>query len=220
MSRGLYVYAVARSEAELPETGIRHRPTRTVSDRDLKAVVSEIDLGRAHLDEEDMWEHEEVVEALMASGPVLPMRFGTILADETAVALLLLERRAELRTGLERVRGAVELGVRATIAADDPTPAADVGSGTAYMRMRMAASRQRDEMMRRIHEPLAALARDSALRMPSPGGAQMRGAYLVDREAVDVFCERVNDLERERFASALVCTGPWPPYSFSGEAPE
>ena len=125
MSRGLYVYAVARSGAELPETGIRHRPTRAVRDRDLKAVVSEVDLGRAHLDEEDMWEHEEVVEALMASGPVLPMRFGTILTDEMAVALLLLERRTELRNGLERVRGAVELGVRATVAADDPTPAAD-----------------------------------------------------------------------------------------------
>jgi hypothetical protein len=216
MSRGLYVYAVARSDAELPETGIRHRPTRAVRDLDLKAVVSEIDLGRSRLDEEDMWEHEEIVEALMASGPVLPMRFGTILADETAVALLLLERREELHAALERVRGAVELGVRATVAAEDPTPAADAASGTAYMRSRLAASRRRDELRRRIHEPLAELARDSALRMPSPGEAQMRAAYLVDCGAVSAFCERVNELERERVASGLVCTGPWPPYSFSG----
>ena len=31
---------------------------------------------------------------------------------------------------------------------------------------------------------------------------------MVDRGAVDAFCERVTELERERFASALVCTGP------------
>jgi hypothetical protein len=216
MSRGLYVYAVTGSGAELPARGIRDRPLRCVQEAQLGAVVSEMGLGALPFDEEDMSEHEEVVEALMDSGPVAPLRFGTVLEDEAAVAMFLRERGEALRAAVERVRGAVELAVQATIADDHgPRIAPALKTGREYMWKRLNASHRRDELARRVHEPLAELARESALRVPSPGAPQIRAAYLVDREAVDAFFERVTELEREGVAAALVCTGPGPPYTFS-----
>jgi hypothetical protein len=65
-----------------------------------------------------------------------------------------------------------------------------------------------------VHEPLAALARDSVLGEPREG-ERLRAAYLVDRAAVPQCVELVGALERRHSDLALLCTGPWPPYSFT-----
>jgi hypothetical protein len=57
--------------------------------------------------------HERVVEAAMAVRATLPARFGTTLADEAELRALLERRADRYRELLERVRGCVELSVRA-----------------------------------------------------------------------------------------------------------
>ena len=68
-----------------------------------------------------------VVERLMGSQPILPARFGTLLADDDEAVTALRTRHDELRRGLALVRGAVELGVRATWA---QPPSQRAGTGT------------------------------------------------------------------------------------------
>ena len=116
-------------------------------------------------------------------------------------------RRDELRAALERVRGAVELAVRARAnEAEAALPA--TRNGREYLAARLGRSRAAVE----LHEPLAALARASVIQ---PGDELLRAAYLVDRDAAAAFIERVRDLQRAHPELALVCTGPWPPYSFA-----
>jgi glycosyltransferase involved in cell wall biosynthesis len=43
----------------------------------------------------------------------------------------------------------------------------------------------------------------------------LRAAYLVERERVDELVSAVQRLERDVEGVTLVCTGPWPPYSFA-----
>jgi len=172
-----YVYAVTEPGTPAPP-GLR-----VVEAAGLAAVVGDHDAPAPSVDA--LWQHERVVEGLMERGPVLPMRFGSTTHD---VGVLLEERHAELTAALERVRGAVELGVRAT---PDPEPAA---SGTEYL-MRRARTE-------RAHAALAEFARASVARPHA-------GAYLVDRDTVDAFRARVRELDER-----LTCTGPWPPYSF------
>ena len=177
-----YVYAVTEAGAPAPPPelyAVRHGA--------LAAVVA--DHAPPSPTPEALRRHEAVVEGLMARGPVLPMRFGSVTED---VAGWLAEHEAELTAALERVRDAVELGVRA---GEDP-PA---GNGTEYLMRRLAIDR--------LHAPLAALARASVRRPRAPHV----GAYLVDRRDVDRFRARVRELD-----PALVCTGPWPPYNFCG----
>jgi Gas vesicle synthesis protein GvpL/GvpF len=126
--------------------------------------------------------------------------------DEAAAQRALEERREELVTSLDRVRGAVELAVRAHRREPDETRS--LRSGAEYMH----AKARRAEAAGLLHDPLAFLARDSVVRQ---GPELLRAAYLVDRDAVDAFVGLVKRLEETHDDVQIVCTGPWPPYSFT-----
>jgi hypothetical protein len=156
---------------------------------------------------EVLWEHEAVVEALMEERDVLPMRFGTLVEDDEAAVRALVERREELRSSLDRVRGAVELALRAEAKA--PKERIPTGTtGAEYIR----AKAHRTEAARLLHEPLAFLARESVVQS---GPELLRAAYLVDREAVESFVSLVRRLQATHDGLRVLCTGPWPPYSFA-----
>jgi Gas vesicle synthesis protein GvpL/GvpF len=161
---------------------------------------------RREVTAEVLWRHEEVVEGLMRERDLLPVRFGTLVEDEEAARRALEERRDRLATSLDRVRGAVELAVRAH--RREPGGVPFFRSGAEYMQ----AKARRAEAAALLHDPLAYLARDSVLRN---GPELLRAAYLVDRDAVDGFVALVKRLEETHEDVQIVCTGPWPPYSFA-----
>ena len=53
--------------------------------------------------------------------------------------------------------------------------------------------------------------------MDRPVSLPLRAAYLVDRAHVDAFVAAVRALQREHAGLSVLCTGPWPPYSFAEE---
>jgi hypothetical protein len=63
-----------------------------------------------------------------------------------------------------------------------------------------------------VNEALAAVARESIVQ---PSGDLLRVAYLVDRGDVEAFVALARRLQAEHEDLALVCTGPWPPFSFT-----
>src|SRR3954454_8630933 len=111
-----YAYAVTGADAGVPE--VRGLALQAVHHRALAALVGDAP-GPLEGDQDALWRHQEVVEAAMARGPVLPMRFASVVDDAGA---FLDERHDELAAALERVRGAVELAVRAVdaVAAEPP----------------------------------------------------------------------------------------------------
>jgi Gas vesicle synthesis protein GvpL/GvpF len=178
-------------------------PLRAVRSDGLTALCAPAE--ERELTAEVLWEHEAVVEALMERRDLLPMRFGTLVEDDAAAARALEERREELRAGLDRVRGAVELAVRAEMESGDGQPA---GGGAEYLRART----RRAEAARLLHEPLEFLAREGKMQ---PGPELLRAAYLVDRDAVEAFVGLVKRLQETHDGVRVLCTGPWPPYSFA-----
>ena len=172
----------------LPEASLR-----AVRCNGLAAICGPAD-EEQDLSSEALWRHEELVEALMEERDVLPVRFGTRLADESEAVEELRVRRRELHAALDRVRGAVELAIRAHGAEDDAAPS-------------------RAES---LHRSLSDLAREAAVRSPAEGPELLRAAYLVDREAVDRFVALVRRLDAGDPELELLCTGPWPPYTFVG----
>src|SRR4051794_38465914 len=95
----------------------------------LVAFVSNDPPGGFEPSERTLSEHEAVVEDLMESGPVLPMHFGSAVYELRALLAVLHARAGELRRGLERVRGRVELGVRALEAGRAAAPRRPPGGG-------------------------------------------------------------------------------------------
>ena len=140
-------------------------PLRAVQSDGLTALCAPAE--QRELTAEVLWEHEAVVESLMEERDLLPMRFGTLVEDDEAAVRALEERREELRTSLDRVRGAVELAVRVEGAAPhEPTP--NGATGAEYIR----AKAHRTEAARLLHEPLAFLARESVVPARPRGAAR------------------------------------------------
>jgi Gas vesicle synthesis protein GvpL/GvpF len=142
---------------------------------------------------------------------ILPVRFGSRVEDEAAVRRVLDERHEALTGALERVHGAVELSVR-VVGEDelehDPGPAP---GGAAYIRAKASRGATADS----IHGELSALARAAVIHGSDARDELLRAAYLVDRAGVEAFTARVASVQQERPQLRLLCTGPWPPYSFT-----
>lgn len=217
----LYVYAIVDSPAAPAAPGLHGAALRRVESGPLAAVVSEHERA-PEPDEETLWAHEQVVEELMAAATVLPLRFGSSVERTEELTALLAERRSAFEAALERVRGAVELGVRAELpepaATNPPRRPGSPRSGTAYLLERAQRERREREAVDVVHRPLAALARRSApLRPADPH--RFKAAYLVEEGALEAFGARVAELNAELAGVRVSCTGPWPPYSFVGDGP-
>jgi Gas vesicle synthesis protein GvpL/GvpF len=215
----LYVYAITDSPDEPQLPGLHGAPLQRVESDELAALGSEHPVA-PELDEETLWEHEQVVEELMSVATILPLRFGSSVERAKALIAMIAERREEFLRSLDRVRGAVELSVRAELPAaraEDPSP--PPRSGTAYLMQRAERERREREAVELVHRPLAALARCSMPPVSPRDPRQFKAAYLVEETGVEEFGSRVGELNAGLEDVKVSCTGPWPPYSFVAERP-
>lgn len=148
---------------------------------------------------------------------VLPVRAGSRVRDSDEAGRLLRARYAELREGLDRVRGCVELGVRAS-ATGGGRPAEAPRDGRAYLAARASAWRWADELSARLTrlrgEPGV---RDVALLACTP--ATVKASLLVEKDHLEGARRAVGRLEQPGQGD-LVLSGPFAPYSFVPTPPE
>jgi gas vesicle protein GvpL/GvpF len=210
----LLLYAIADADpGAVDGSGIGDAPLSAVGTLGLVAVVGDQPVPAAA--EDTLWEYEHAIERLMSRHAVLPARFGSALRDRSAARTLLTRRRHQLLEALSLVNGAVELGVRVTWRASGD---ARGESGTAYMYGRLAQLHRAREIAGFLG-PLADLARATVIRVVPRPGLAVLGAYLVERSLLDVFAERVEQLDKALSDVETACTGPWPAYSFTDAVP-
>lgn len=233
-----------------PTAGLGDVPVRVVRASGLAAVVSAVPLPeygeqslRRNLEDLAWLEHvarvhHRVVDVLARGGPVVPARLATVHTDESRLAALLDERRADLTAVLDRLAGHQEWGVKGYLVPGGPTgdgPEAEEsgggGAGTAYLRRRRAQLLARESGQQiaarsaaAAHEELTGYAAEARLHQPqdrrlsgAAGPMLLNGAYLVPVARVAGFHAAVAALTRSRPALRLELTGPWPPYSFVAE---
>jgi hypothetical protein len=191
---------------------------------DLAVVVSPLPDDRV-LGQQDGVRHLEILSALVQDGPVLPLRFGTVAAEEKKVRTeVLAPAAARLRADLDRLEGLVEVHVylrfdenTALRAVYDENPDQREIRGHTNLNARIRAGEfiaQRLVAWRRrrsktLLATVSALARDSA---PLDDGehTEERWAFLVAQHqlaAVRMAVGALTGVEAE-------CVGPLPAYSF------
>ena len=172
----------------------------------------------------------------MRSGPVLPVRFGTVLSGRERVMALLDEHHDAYLGALQRLRGKVEMAVKVLWEpelawgevrppeADEPRlRSADPlqAPGRSYLLRKLQEHRLAEAVRARGERLIASI--DAALRCVAADGVVRRfptarllldAAYLVAGEAAPPFREAVERLEGEMAGPRFLLTGPWPPYSF------
>jgi hypothetical protein len=231
----IYVYAIVdRPEAPLPgELGLRDATLSAVIWRDIAAVVSTLDGARLSKTADEVWRHEEVIESLMRDRAVLPARFGMLLPSRQHVGDFLRQSYHTLAQDIERVRGHVEIGMRflGTIEQgaepNQPLTASNgfipvgTGPGCAHLRARLARKRELQDrqrvkmgLVREAYDLLAGHANASRLDGESDDRQGISAAFLVPHDRIGLFRDVVGEVADANPGLALLCTGPWPPYSF------
>jgi hypothetical protein len=233
----VYVYGVVAGDRPLATDGIDGQPVRLVTECGVGAIVSDVHDETPALGREAVTAHSRVLEALVTSHTVLPMRFGVVMEDDDAVrdGLLRVHREA-LLAQLERLAGRVELTLRATyeeapllreILTEEPqiralqAAAKRSGGGTYVDRIRLGemiaaavdARRRRDaeEIMAR----LTPLAEDFLLSEPRHERMALSASFLITRDDIPEFDAAVDDVgRRQQHRMRLRYTGPLPPHSF------
>jgi hypothetical protein len=209
----VYVYAIAEPLDAAPDgTGLEGAPVRVVNAGGLVAVVSDCADADVSKSDDALWLHESVVERLMSSATVLPMQAGTVLADDAAVQRMLSKHGDELLDGLQRVRNAAEVVVSVTW--DTPVDGRDP-TGAAILVKRLGQTRRAMALAERMDKTLGEMARASTRRVTTTPQLALMCAYLVDRDRLGEFRDRVGLLGDAIDGASVVYTGPWPPYSFA-----
>lgn len=89
MADGCYLYGVVpadRAPVLLSLEGVEHEPVSQVNTAPVAALVSAVGRTRIRPTRANLNAHERVVGAAHALGPVVPVRFGTVLPDAESVA--------------------------------------------------------------------------------------------------------------------------------------
>lgn len=219
----IWVYGICdRPDQSAPRRrGLAQAPLDGLREGALLAVFSRHARPVGEPAPDALWAHERVVERLMVDRTVLPMRFGSTVADEDALRAILADGQQRFLEALARVAGRVELGVRAV----HPAPvasregavagvAAGATTGRDYLLAKLRDGRRVDHAAAELHAPLSELAAAACRQTPRTADEILRGAYLVDQRVVGRFRGAVERLQRAHPDVSILCTGPWPPYSF------
>lgn len=114
---GIYVYGILPADIEVaagvPGVGAHPGSLRAVRLDGLAALISEVDLSEQLGSPDDLRTYREILDATAAEVPVLPLRFGTVLPSEDAVAdELLAANHDELTAALDQLEGRAEFRVK------------------------------------------------------------------------------------------------------------
>jgi hypothetical protein len=235
-----YVYGVVRGgRKRTPRArGIGKKQVRIVDADGLGALTSDIPPGELEAGREELLAHARVLERAIEQGTVLPMQFGVVMPDESAVREQLLEpHRLELEAQLEEMEDKFEVNLKAMyderallteVINEDPEIAKLRGSlqgqpedAVHFERIRLGEliagavnekrDRDADEILRRLAKNAVAV----EVGEPVHERMALNASFLVDRSRQKEFDAEVDRIaaeqgERMRFKY----TGPLAPHSF------
>ena len=223
---------------------VSHVPRALFAEEPLNELVAELPRLAPHA-----LRHEEAIRALFgAASALVPLSFGAIYQDEASVAAFLTSERARLRSLLDTLREKEEWGVKVFVDAPVAASAAEASSaalaaldaevsmaapGRAYLLHRKREGMLADEVrqfvlrtLERVIDELVPASVDARMEEAPPnqqGTTELvlKAAFLVERSRSEGFRDRAAALVDTLASVGLTMevTGPWAPYSFTGDRP-
>ena len=200
----------------------------TIAHEGLACVVSDYDGGNFDaMSKEELARclvtHQLVVEQVMKKHPILPLKFGTVLATSDEVHELLVQGHPQFFLTLLWIRDKIEVEVVSTWAggqmiegngaglemlpAEEPLPPEQV---------KVSATQHRQSYLERMVGFLEPVSIDMQLHPLNSGEMATSVAFLVDEANLDAFQGRIKQLNALFYNQiGFQVIGPLPPYSFA-----
>ncbi|HEY9291073.1 MAG TPA: GvpL/GvpF family gas vesicle protein [Microlunatus sp.] len=244
----IHAYGIVPGDVLLPEIrGLGGAAVGAMPLGDMAVLISRLrryeygaEVWQSHA-EDPRWlgdvaaEHHLVLQTVLESADVLPLRLPTLHSDEAALEDALSGNIEQIITSLTRIRGCVELGAKAYLVAKSRSDDLKQASmnGREYLARRKAqadlresARTRRHHEVIRAHVAMAAAADDATTNRPQdpalsgrPEPMVLNSAYLLHRDSIERFVEVAEEAAEELHSDGieLEITGPWPPYNFVTE---
>ena len=244
--KGIYVYGILPADIEvavgIPGVGENPGLLRDVRFDGLAALISEVDSSGRLGSPDDLRAHREILDATAAEVPVLPLRFGTILTSEDAVAEdLLAAHHDEFTAALDQLEGRTEFqvkgryvkdavlgevlsqnkqaaGLRDAIQGKDPDVSRNARIELGQL-LSQAVKARREEDTRTLRQAMERLCVASVAREPAHELDAVHVAFLVAVDQESELERAFEDLAHEwegRIDVQLL--GPMAAYDFAGTA--
>jgi gas vesicle protein GvpL/GvpF len=241
-SQATYVYGILPEDVELSSemegTGDPPGQVRLVHSDGLTALVSDVNPDNPLGSPRDLTSHKEVLDATAAAAPVLPLRFGAVLAsDDAVIEELLRPYDDEFTAALRELEGRVQYVVkgryaeraileevlsenpqaqrlRQEIQGQDPDATRDLRMNLGEM-VNEAVERKRERDTRALGDALAGHCVASAVREPTHERDAAHVALLVDESQEQEMRHALEALARKWEGRAdLRLLGPMAAYDF------
>jgi len=111
----LYAIIFGEEERTYGPLGLNGGEVRTIVEGRVAAVVSDVPFEKIRPERRHLAAHQEVLLQLMKETTPLPMSFGIIADDRTAIRKILSRNQSALATQLRRVEDKVEMGLRVAL---------------------------------------------------------------------------------------------------------
>jgi hypothetical protein len=167
--------------------------------------------------------HQTVIEQVAKRHPILPFKFGTVLADSDEVHQLLAQGHPQFSLTLFWMQDKVEVEVMATWAGGQIFEENVTGSEKLHAdaplppeQINLSTQQSRQSYLERMVGFLKPVSVDVQPHTPGSGGMAMSVAFLVEKASLETFHERIKHLNALFYNQIDFQTiGPLPPYSFA-----
>ena len=232
----LYTYAVIDSNNKItaPINGLKGTGIYNIPYRDIGIVVSQSEQIQ-DITQEHILKHEEVVEKLMESFTVLPIRFLTLFKKEDDLLLMMQEHYSDFRENLDRLRNKVEFGIKiiwpgetiknrvieaskklnANVAIADNTP------GKSFVMQKLEKykidkefAEEADRCIALLDDFFSRFVTEKKLEKLKSDNLLLNAYYLVEKEKQGDFKEAFERAKNTPGDLKYLFSGPWPPYNF------
>jgi len=230
------VYCVFATTGESPAVPARidRQPVFLIKHNGLSAVVSRVPASTRETgsDIPDLLAYEKVIEEFFQDRAVLPMRYGSLLQDESQVIELLQQHSQEYQATLREVEGCVEMGIRIMVEKTEEerrnersssTLPSSSGEGYLQARRRYYAEREWPSQVEAALAKRCRIAFDGLFLKWKAEFSQLPNFvflvpvlslyFLVQRECEADFRRVFQAVSRSESVRMLL-SGPWPPFNF------
>ncbi|MBI5073547.1 GvpL/GvpF family gas vesicle protein [Candidatus Woesearchaeota archaeon] len=208
MGDGEYVYCII-SRKNAPDnfgiTGIKGEPVYCIHYNDLSAVVSKAPMIEYKATEENTTIHRDVNQHILKNHTVLPVALGMVFKNRGVLINTMRRVYGVLRRSLRLVDNKIELGVKAILPKDK-----EVFEGCVEKSVGEFRKLCEEEYLKELRE-LSVETKEGKLFSER---LAFNYSFLVEREKIPLFTEKITTLEEKHNQLLTKYTGPWPPYNF------
>jgi gas vesicle protein GvpL/GvpF len=236
-SSAVYVYGIVRAGAvrDVESEGVGGGAVDLVERDGLAALITALATTELRVKRRDLDRHLGVLQEVLEKATVVPCSFATVAAPDEVTNGLLVDRRDDLLSALDRLDDKVQMNVRAVYMEEEllrdivkthpqvaalrasPKSRKNAGYQAQFQLGELVAAAVADRRERdaqRLVRELAGSAADVVVE--EPGEAAFKGSFLISRASLDRFDEDVEAVaRREQPLLQFEAIGPLPPTAFA-----